>query len=87
MYRVVFRRSAKKSLDLLPQGVGDRVTMAIAALRDEPRPAGCRKVVGSDSGYRIRIGRYRVIYEVRDKQQLVLIMRIVLRSERSYRGV
>lgn len=87
MYRVVFRRSAKKSLDLLPKGVGDRITVAIASLRQEARPAGCRKVVGSDNGYRIRVGRYRVIYEVRDNEQLVLIMRIVLRSERSYRGL
>ena len=87
MYRVVFRRSAKKELDSLPKNVGDRITLAIAALRETPRPSGCRKIVGSDNGYRIRIGRYRVIYEVRDKDRLVLIVRIVIRDERAYRGL
>jgi mRNA interferase RelE/StbE len=87
MYRVVFRRIAKKSLDSLPKAIGDRITLAIAGLRQVPRPPGCRKVVGSEDGFRIRVGRYRIIYEVRDKQRLVVIMKVVLRAERSYRGV
>jgi mRNA interferase RelE/StbE len=87
MYRVTFRRSAKKALDSLPKPVGDRITMAIAGLRHEPRPPGCRKIVGSEDGFRIRVGRYRVIYEVRDKESLVVVMKVVLRAERSYRGV
>jgi len=63
------------------------MTLAIAALRQQPRPSGCRKIVGSDNGYRIRVGRYRVVYEIRDKERLVLIVRIVIKAERAYRGV
>ena len=87
MYRVIFRRSAKKSLDFSPKVAGDRITLAIASLRREPRPPGCRKVVGSENGYRIRVGRYRVVYEIRDDELLVLIVRVVIRTERAYRGV
>jgi mRNA interferase RelE/StbE len=86
MYRVTFRRSAKKALDALPKLVGDRIAVAIASLRQQPRPSGCRKIAGSENGYRIRVGRYRVVYEVRDKELVVLVVRVAIRAQ-AYRGV
>ncbi len=86
MHRVEFRRSAKKDLDSLPKVAGDRITLAIASLRQQPRPPGRRKIVGSENGYRIRVGRYRVVYEVRDKELVVLTVRVATRAA-AYRGV
>jgi len=85
MYRVTIRRSAKKALDALPKPAGDRIALAIAGLRQQPRPSGCRKIVGSENGYRIRVGRYRVVYEVRDKELLLLVVRVAIRGS-AYRG-
>jgi len=86
MCRVAFRRSAKKALDSFPKPAGDRVAIAIAGLRQQPRPSGCRKIAGSENGFRIRVGRYRVVYEVRDKELLVLVVRVAVRAG-AYRGV
>ena len=51
-----------------------RFEKAIDALADVPRPPGCTKLAGTASRYRIRIGGYRVIYEIRDKVLLVLVL-------------
>jgi mRNA interferase RelE/StbE len=49
---------------------------AIDALRLEPRPHGSKKLVGEDNLYRIRTGDYRIIYQVRDKQLIILVIAI-----------
>jgi mRNA interferase RelE/StbE len=80
MYRLEFARSARRELERLPRPVIARVRPAIRALQDEPRPRGSRKMVGSETTYRIRVGQYRVVYEVDDPQQLVVITRVRHRS-------
>jgi len=57
----------------------------MAKLRAEARPPGCQKLVGTSNGYRIRVGDFRVIYQVEDSQQLVKIGRIIRRTETTYR--
>lgn len=51
------------------------------ALADDPRPAGAAKLVGTRSAWRVRIGDYRVIYEVRDEVLLVLVIKIGHRKQ------
>jgi len=68
-------------LESLPGKIQDRIFEAIDALVDNPRPRGCRKLRGRDSQYRIRVGDYRVIYEIDDKTVTVLILRIRHRKD------
>jgi mRNA interferase RelE/StbE len=73
---VAFTPAADRQLSKLPEQVQVRIVTAIMALADDPRPAGVRKLAGPGDLYRIRTGDYRVIYEVRDDELLVLIVRV-----------
>ena len=72
-YRVEILRRAAKSLGKLPAQDFGRVRDAIRELADDPRPTGCKKLVGRD-GWRLRVGRYRVIYEVADAVRIVTVL-------------
>ena len=63
----------------------ERLRAAIRSLADEPRPQGVRKIKGAERAYRIRVGSYRVVYEVYNDDNLVLILQVVRRSETTYR--
>jgi mRNA interferase RelE/StbE len=80
-YTVVFATSALRDLERLPAQIVQRVLNAIRELGDNPRPSGCRKIVGSESTYRIRVGEYRVVYDVDDQRRLVLVTRIRHRKD------
>lgn len=73
-YQVVVPRPVQQHLDLLPDEAHDRVLRRIVALKENPRPHGCVKLKGREHEYRIRIGDYRVRYEVRDQELLVLLL-------------
>lgn len=74
-YAIVFLRRAQKDLGNLPNTEYEQVRDAIADLANNPRPPGCKKLSGRD-GWRIRIGDYRVIYEINDKELVVTVVRI-----------
>ena len=80
-YTVSFRRSAEKDLRKLDSTVQRRVLRAIDSLAIDPRPDGCRKLVGSEDAFRIRIGDYRVIYTVDDAVFIVAIESVRHRRE------
>jgi len=65
----------------LDSGTVRRVDAAILALADNPRPAGCVKLSGLSDLWRIRVGDYRVVYEIRDRQLIVLIVGVAHRRE------
>lgn len=74
-YEIAVLRTAVKSVERLPKAVQDRVVDAIAELAETPRPAGAKKLVARDA-LRIRVGDYRIIYEVDDEtktDQVVVI--------------
>ena len=58
-----------------------RIFGAIRELAAEPRPRGSRKLAGDDAPYRIRIGDYRVIYEVDDVTREILVTRVRHRKD------
>ena len=64
----------------------EHLRIAIGSLADEPRPHGVRKIEGTEKAYRIRAGNYRVVYEIYDNENLVLILQVVRRSETTYRA-
>ncbi len=63
----------------------ERLRKAIRGLSEEPRPHGVMKLKGSSDGYRIRVGNYRVTYEVYDDAKIVAISRVLRRNEATYR--
>lgn len=75
-YSVRFVRSARKELENLPGDALNRVFPRIEALGETPRPAGCKKPRGAKDLWRIRIGNYRVVYQV-DDDVLVVEIRAV----------
>ena len=81
MYEVFVERRAERDLRRLPEAVSARIAAAIRKLAVTPRPAGCRKLVGSDSDWRLRVGDYRVIYEIGDQAREVRVMFIRHRRE------
>ncbi len=74
-YRIEIDRSAQKALRGLDGSVRPRVIDAIRALADNPRPPGSTKLVGHEA-WRIRVGDYRIVYEIHDQVLLVLIVGI-----------
>ena len=81
MYRVLLERAAEKDLSRLSPAMHNRVILAIQALATNPRPPGCRKLVGSRKDWRIRVGDYRVVYEIADEIRIVRINRVRHRRE------
>lgn len=76
MYRVLLERSAEKELSRLSTEIHDRVVTAIRELAKNPRPSGCRKLAGSKNDWRIRVGDYRVVYEIADTIRVVRVNRV-----------
>jgi mRNA interferase RelE/StbE len=75
MYTLVIKRRAQKELAQLPAGIYERVRDVIRTLARAPRPQGCLKLANRPA-WRIRIGDYRVIYEIDDRQQVVTVVDI-----------
>ncbi len=75
-YAVEVARRAVKSIAQLPRSDQQRVRAAIDLLAEEPRPPGCTKLAGEDSVYRVRIGDYRILYEVIDARLIVQVVRV-----------
>ena len=81
MYRVLLERGAEKDLGRLSSEVHDRVVVSIQSLAANPRPPGCRKLTGSKNDWRIRVGDYRVVYEIADEIRIVRVNRVRHRRE------
>ena len=79
-FSVEILRSAQKQLSKINRQDQDRIISEIEALADNPRPPGCKKLSGRPA-WRIRIGSYRVIYEIQDDQLLVLVVNLGHRRE------
>lgn len=77
MYDLFISRQALKDIADLPKSVVPRVTRAIDALRFDPRPPGCKKLKGQlEQLWRIRVGDYRVIYDIKDKVRVVEVREV-----------
>ncbi|MBN3897748.1 MAG: type II toxin-antitoxin system RelE/ParE family toxin [Nostoc sp. NOS(2021)] len=80
-YEVKFSRGAKKQFRKLPIDVQQRIQTNINDLAIEPRPNGVKKLQGDDNSYRVRVGDYRVVYEVDDDVLIVTVIKVGHRSE------
>jgi mRNA interferase RelE/StbE len=85
-YSVTFARSARKELEKLPPPIAARILDRIESLATSPRPPGSLKLKGEDRLWRIRVGDYRVIYEIRDRD-LIVDVSIVRHRKDVYRDI
>lgn len=81
MYEVYLEKSAENDLKRLTTSIFNRIIPQIKTLGENPRPSGCRKITGSKNDWRIRIGDYRIIYEIDEKAKAVRVMRVRHRRE------
>ncbi|SDK35683.1 mRNA interferase RelE/StbE [Cryobacterium psychrotolerans] len=80
-YRVEFTTAAAKEIRKLDLGIRRRILAGIAELEHDPRPAGCKKLTGESNAWRIRVGDYRVLYELLDDAPVVTVVRVAHRRE------
>jgi mRNA interferase RelE/StbE len=80
-YRIEWKASALRELKGIDKQVVPRIVAAVASLSDEPFPPGARKLQGTEHTYRIRVGDYRVLYEVHHAFVRVLIVRVRHRKD------
>jgi len=80
-YSIALETAARRDLAKLERFIGTRVSNAIDALEDEPRPSGCVKLAGQRQHYRVRVGTYRIVYRVDDNVHLLTVERVQHRRE------
>ena len=91
MYRIEVSPAADRDIEKLRGRIQrhsfERVRSAIRSLAENPRPYKVRRIEGAERAYRVRVGDYRVVYEIYDKERLVLIIQVARRMEATYRGI
>jgi len=80
-YDIEISQTAERQLKKLPRREQRRVLVAVVALGDEPLPRGSRKLTGYDDVFRIRVGRYRVVYSVAKKKLIIIVLKIGQRKD------
>lgn len=71
-----------RELQAIPRQFRRRIDARIAALADDPRPSGCKPLKGEYKGlYRIRCGDYRIVYDVRDAELIVAVVKVADRKD------
>ncbi len=79
-YRVYFKESVEKDFGAVPKKDLQKILRRIEALAEDPRPQGHEKLTGQER-YRIRQGRYRILYSIRDKELTVWVVKVGHRKE------
>jgi mRNA interferase RelE/StbE len=79
--RVEVSATAERQIRRLPRPDQIRVLRVIHNLSRDPRPPGCRKLTGYEDVFRVRIGRYRVLYSVADRRLVVIVLKVGDRKE------
>lgn len=80
-YKIAISATAERQLRKISREDAIRILRSISLLAVDPRPAGCRKMSGYEDIYRIRIGNYRVIYEIDGKRIVIVILKIGHRKD------
>ena len=80
VYRLEVSHTAHRQIRRLPVQTQERVNRVIAGLAENPRPPGAKKLTARD-GYRVRVGDYRILYQVDDEAKVVTIHRVMSRGD------
>jgi mRNA interferase RelE/StbE len=85
-YSIRFKPSVERDLRNLPKGIVSRVMSRIESLRENPFPPGFAKLASTEKMYRVRIGPYRIVYEV-DSDAGIATVHYVRHRREVYRGI
>jgi len=80
-HTVDFAPSAERAMRRLPTEIQKRLVMAAEGLGDKPRPQGVKKLSGEHDVWRVRVGPYRMVYEIDDRGRQVTILRVAHRKD------
>ena len=79
-YKIHFRESVEKDFAGIPKSDLKKILQRIKTLTEDPRPSGCEKLTGQDR-YRVRQGRYRMLYSIQDQELTVWVVKIGQRKD------
>jgi len=79
-YKVFFRESVEKDFAAIPKSDLKKILQRIRSLAEDPRPSGCEKLTGQER-YRLRQGRYRIVYSIQDKDLTVWVVKVGHRKD------
>jgi len=79
-YSVYIKKSAEKELSLLPSATHDKIIKNLLALEENPLPKGAKKLRGIEA-YRLRVGDYRILYQIISKKKMIEIISIANRKD------
>jgi mRNA interferase RelE/StbE len=74
-YKIYFKKSVQKDLSSIPKNDLKKILSRIENLGEDPRPAGCEKLTGQER-YRLRQGRYRILYSIQDDELTIWIVKV-----------
>lgn len=80
-YVIIVSKATQKQIDDLPQEIQERVDEKIQLLKDDPRSNGATKLKGYNNEYRVRVGNYRIRYEIDDAKQTIEILQCKHRKD------
>jgi mRNA interferase RelE/StbE len=79
-YKLFFKKSVQKDFDSIPKKDLKRILSRIESLSEDPRPKGCEKLTGQER-YRLRQGRYRILYSIQDDELTVWVVKVGHRKD------
>jgi mRNA interferase RelE/StbE len=79
-YKIFFRKSVQKDFSAIPKKDLKRIINRIESLGENPRPVGCEKLTGQER-YRLRQGRYRIVYSIQDDELTIWIVKVGHRKD------
>ena len=79
-YKISWKKSTKKDLKNTPKKDVVKIVNAVQALSENPKPVGCTKLTGSMMTYRIRVGNYRVIYDIHEDEIRIEVIKVGARG-------
>ena len=85
MYKVLISARAQKELSDVPANDYSKIKDKIISIDQNPRPSGVTKLEGCL--HRVRVGNWRILYDIYDSKKEVLVLRVLRRSERTYKGI
>ena len=79
-YKIYFKKSVEKDFKVIPKKDLVKILERIEALAEDPRPPGCEKLSGQQK-YRLRQGRYRILYSVQDDELTIWVVKVGHRKD------
>jgi mRNA interferase RelE/StbE len=75
-YKIEWKQSAKKELKKLDRQIIPRILQTVESLADNPYSSGSKKLIGSNSSYRLRVGYYRIVYNIQSSRLTIEIIKV-----------